>query len=101
MAKRRATVRGRGAEILLGAPASPSEPGPLEPAHRDVEPGGTAVPPLFPDLGARPPSAILPEEEASYDEAELERALEEEARAGAPGPEVEIEPQPIPSADLA
>jgi len=56
--------------------------------------------PSFPDLGTKPPSAVLPEGEAPYDEAELERALEEEARAGAPGPEEEIEPQPLPRADL-
>ena len=100
MTKRRATVRGRGAEILLGTPDGASEPGPPEPTVKGAQPGGEPGRHLFPDPGAQTSSAVLPEEELLYDEAELERALEEEARAAAPGPEEETEPQAMAGADL-
>jgi hypothetical protein len=66
MTKRRASIRGRGAEILFGEP-----PGALDAEEADV---ATSADALGPDL-----SELYGEE--------LERALYEEARAGAPLPD--------------
>lgn len=81
MAKRRASLRGRGPEILLGTPAAAeSEPQPMEPAPTDAESGGAEA--LAPDTSA--------EAEPMWDDEEIERALEEEAQAAVPSPEEEV-----------
>ncbi len=81
MAKRRASLRGRGAEILLGAPeAAQSEPVRLEPTSSEAEPGGPEAP--TPDTSA--------EAESMWNDEEIERALEEEARDAVPSPEEEV-----------
>ena len=78
MSKRRASLRGRGPEILLGTPAAAeSEPQPREPASADEETGAHA-----PDTSAEP--------EPVWDDEEIERALEEEAQAAVTGPEGEV-----------
>ncbi len=75
MAKRRASLRGRGPEILLGAPsAAENESQPREAASSEAEPEV-----LAPDTSA--------EAEPVWDEEEIERALEEEAQAAVPSPD--------------
>ncbi len=99
MTKRRASIRGRGAEILLGGPpADESEPGSPAPGREGTESGGESMAHRFPEPAAKPPRAATAEPEPSLDEAELDRLLEEEAQAGEPGPEEEIEPPPVPGA---
>ena len=81
MVKRRASLRGRGAEILLGAPAAAeSESQTLEPASTESEAGGVDTPAL----------ETSAETEPMWDDEEVERALEEEARAAGPSPEEEV-----------
>lgn len=98
MAKRRASLRGRGAEILLGSPAAAeSESQPLEPASTEAEPGGADAPGAevssAQDMDAAGAPAPDPsaEEEPIWDDEELERALEEEARAAEPSPEEDVD----------
>jgi hypothetical protein len=95
MAKQRATLRGRGDEILFGKP-KPVEVEPLasEPNPSDVDPEAEMT-----DERAAANQAPGSEEEAAVDrpeeldflldDPELERALEEEALAGGPGPGLE------------
>lgn len=99
MTKRRATLRGRGAEILFGDPTPPAiEPRSPEPEPVGVEPSepedsyGEAA--EVPQRHGEPSSGPPPEVQAWLDEADLERALEEEAQAAEPGPE-EDEEQPL------
>jgi hypothetical protein len=81
MAKRRASLRGRGAEILLGAPAAAqSEYNAIEAAHSETEADGAEAP--VPNTSA--------EVEPVWDEEEIERALEEEAQAAVPSSEEEV-----------
>lgn len=81
MAKRRASLRGRGPEILLGTPAAAQrEPEPLQPASSEAESGRAEVPTPDTPAGAEP----------MWDDEEIERALEEEARAAVPSPEEEV-----------
>jgi hypothetical protein len=88
MAKRRASLRGRGAEILLGTPAAAeSEPQPVEAASTETEAGGADAPGA--KAGARAPDESA-EAEPILDDEEVERALEEEARAAGPSPEEEV-----------
>ena len=103
MAKRRATLRGRGAEILFG-----------EPQAVEVKPLSSEADPTDPELEAQAPDEEpdsdqdpgqeteaaddLPEdEELSFllEDPTLEGALEEEAQAGGPGPGFEEEELPV------
>jgi len=94
MAKQRASIRGRGAEILFGGPEE-VEIQPLEPA----EAGGSPAPPgsldALPDPAAEVAFEIAEEaeEELPLDEAEIEAALQKEANDGAPPPEDEEAPR--------
>jgi hypothetical protein len=81
MVKRRASLRGRGPEILLGTPQdAEGEPQPAEPASPEEEADGAAA--AAPDTPA--------EAEPVWDEEEIERALEEEAQAAVPSPDEEV-----------
>ena len=95
MAKQRATLRGRGDEILFGKPkAVDVEPLASEPDSTDAAPEADTA-----DEQAAVDQDPGPEEEAGadqpeeldflLDDPELERALEEEALAGGPGPGLE------------
>jgi hypothetical protein len=95
MAKQRATLRGRGDEILFGKPkaveveplASESNPTDADPEAETAD-ERTAV---NQDLGPEEEAAAERPEELDFllDDPELERALEEEALAGGPGPGLE------------
>jgi hypothetical protein len=105
MAKRRATLRGRGAEILFGEPAPPEveprlpqpEPADIEISQPEDSEGRAAAQPARSDEPSSSPPA---EVQAWFDEVDLERALEEEARAAEPGPE-EDEEEILMEEDLA
>jgi hypothetical protein len=120
MAKRRWSLKGRGAEILFGAPAA-VEIEPLgqdialaEEAVSDAGPGGEVNPePEAPeedsarDAGADTPDESLPPPPFMFDE-EMELALYEEAIEGEPGPGreedlsiLEEEPAPTPEMESA
>jgi len=88
MAKQRASIRGRGAEILFG--------GPEEVEIQPRAPAETAAGPSPPEDAETPPSSTEEtsppleeevEEELSLDDAEIEAALQQEASDGAPLPE--------------
>lgn len=93
MAKQRASIRGRGAEILFG--------GPEEVEIQPREPAEAAAGPAPPESSETPPDATEEaasevaeevEEESPLDEAEIEAALQREASDGAPPPEGEEAP---------
>jgi hypothetical protein len=89
MTKRRSSISGRGAEILLGEPPPVAiQPRSSDVALTEVEPPGPmpVAEPLADATGE--PSPPPTEPEPLLDEAELE-ALFEEARAGGPTPEEE------------
>jgi hypothetical protein len=98
MAKRRSSLKGRGAEILFGTPAAVE----IEPLGRDTTlaeeatpatvPGGEAAPDdkapgedTSRDASTDTPDESLPPPPFVFDE-EMELALYEEAREGEPGP---------------
>jgi hypothetical protein len=81
MSKRRPTIRGRGAEILFG------DPPPVE-----IEPRASELVPT---------ETLSPEPKLEFDEAELERALFEEAQDGEAGVEGEEPPPPVPPPEPA
>jgi hypothetical protein len=94
MSKDRPTVQGRGAEIFFGTPRSVDiKPRAAEGSSTEADPGGSEA--LGEKAAANQPSdeaeelpPFPPEElELFLDDPELERALDEEARAGQPGPE--------------
>ena len=101
MAKRRATLRGRGAEILFGEPqAVEVKPLSSEPVSAESElavqaPDEEPVP--DPDPGREAEAADDLPEELSFllDDPTLEDALEEEALAGGPGPGFEEDDLPV------
>jgi hypothetical protein len=108
MAKRRSSISGRGAEILLGEPP-PIEVEPRGPDPALMEAEHESPEPVADPLAALPEKPLPPPDpEPLFDEADLERALFEEARAGEPGPEgeeadlsmLEEEP-PTPEMELA
>jgi hypothetical protein len=106
MTKRRASIRGRGEEILFGEPAAVEiEPLSAEMEPAEAEPGETEASVEEP-TGHEPPdtgeaSQDLPADLAfDLDDPELERALEEEALAAGPQPE-EMELSPTLEVDLA
>ncbi len=81
MTKRRASISGRGAEILFGEPAAVE----VQPRVLTPEPSGPE--PVVGELSEPPPSIPIPVEPASApEEVELEKALFEEAQDGIPGP---------------
>ncbi len=101
MTKRRASISGRGAEILFGEPAAVEiEPRALIPEPAGPEP--VAGEPAETPAGPLPP----PAEPASVaEEAELEKALFEEAQDGKPGPGREedltvLEEKPPPTPEM-
>ena len=94
MSEERPTVKGRGAEIFFGTPkrvdikpkATGEEPANAGQAGSEVPGGGTAAngpPGEAEELPPFPPEEL----ELFLDDPELQRALDEEARAGQPGPE--------------
>jgi hypothetical protein len=101
MAKRRATLRGRGAEILFGEPQAvevkplSSEPVPAESELEVQAPDEEPV--TDPDPGREATAADDLPEELSFllDDPTLEDALEEEALAGGPGPGFEEDDLPV------
>ena len=106
MTKRRASIRGRGQEILFGEPqAVEIEPLSAEPDPETADPGETedsveepaAHEPAIED---DPASGLPADLDFGIDDPELERALEEEALAAGPGPE-EMEFSPTLEVDLA
>jgi hypothetical protein len=91
MTKRRSSISGRGAEILLGEPPPvPVQPRSATPALAEAEPPDPMPVAGPPADAAGEPSPKPTEPEPLLDEAELE-ALFEEARAGGPAPEEEGE----------
>lgn len=101
MAKQRATLRGRGDEILFGKPKAveveplASEPNPAD-ADPEVETAGKRGV-ANRDPGPEEKAAADRPEELDFllDDPELERALEEEALAGGPGPGLEEADLPV------
>jgi len=103
MTKQRASLRGRGAEILFG------EPEPVEIEPRSSESTPTEADPEVETPGEEQaaqgqevdegPVEYGAEPELFLDDPEIERALEEEARAGAPPDEEEpaVEPEMPPA----
>ncbi|MGD8624531.1 MAG: hypothetical protein PVF47_13480 [Anaerolineae bacterium] len=99
MTKRRASIRGRGSEILLGESAATE-------AETAGETGSDEPAPL---PGADETPATSPEPESPPLEDELERALFEEASGGAPPPPgetappatIEVEPPTTPEMEVA
>jgi hypothetical protein len=103
MAKQRASIQGRGKEILLGAPepveidpleANPdpveAESDPVEAEAGELESPDAELVVVWPDgdepiEGAAPSFDVEEETEPYLDDEELERALEEEARDAGPG----------------
>lgn len=116
MNKQRSSIRGKGAEILFGAPPAveikPRAPDPTPAQPRSVEP---EAPHPEPAAEEQTDAAhdVLPEQvlepEPLFDEADLEAALYEEALAGEPSPEGEVEdlsetdadPRPTPEMEAA
>lgn len=100
MAKRRSSISGRGAEILLGEPAA------VEVKARGADPALLEAEEVLTEALEKPSSP--PEPEPLFDEAELEKALLEEAQGGEPSPEEEpLEPSeldeepPTPEMEMA
>lgn len=84
MSKRRSSIRGKGAEILFGAPPAvnmkPRSADPTLALVRPSSPKPTAGAPTSEAGG--PSSPQSPQPQLALNEKELERALQEEARAG-------------------
>jgi hypothetical protein len=103
MTKQRASIRGRGAEILFGEPTPvgrkprSSELAGFKAASVSQQAPDTELPAQAPDTGGSSP-VPSEEPETSGDEQELERALEEEAQAGAPSQEEDVQEPPAPKA---
>jgi hypothetical protein len=106
MSKRRASIRGRGQEILFGEPqAVEIEPLSAEPHPAEAESGETEDPVEEPAVhgpatGDDSASGLPADLEFGFEDPELERALEEEALAAGPAPE-EMELSPTLEVDLA
>jgi hypothetical protein len=100
MAKRRATLRGRGAEILFGEPqAVEVKPLASEPVSADSElevqaPDEEPATDQDPDREAEAADDLPEELSFLLDDPTLEDALEEEALAGGPGPGFEEDELP-------
>jgi len=88
MAKQRASIRGRGAEILFGGPEE-VEVQPREPAEAVADPSPPESSETTPDSMEEMASESRQEaqEKLDLDEAEIEAALYQEAIDGAPPPE--------------
>jgi hypothetical protein len=102
MAKRRSSIKGRGSEILFGAP-QPVDIQPLA-GEPDVDEAESPEPESAEPEQPEASSPQAEEEEAALlDDAELEALLREEAEAGAPDPEGTLDPEvleteaPLPS----
>jgi hypothetical protein len=102
MAKQRASIRGRGAEILFGGPEE-VEIQPREPAEAAAGPSPPESPESSPEAAQETAPDVVEEAEGepSLDEAEMLAALEQEANDGAPLPEGEEAPpgpldEPVP-----
>ena len=101
MSKRRASIRGRGAEILFGEP-TPVGSKPRSSNLASIE--AASVGQQVPNTQVPASRAPVPSEdpESSLDERELESALEAEALSGEPGPEEDEQEPPteklVPSA---
>jgi hypothetical protein len=100
MTKQRASIRGRGEEILFGKPqAVEIEPLLVEPDPAEAEPSEEPAA-HEPTGGDDPDSGVQASLEFSLEDPELERALEEEALAAGPEPD-EVELSPTLEVDLA
>jgi hypothetical protein len=101
MAKQRATLRGRGDEILFGKPkAVEVEPLASEPNPADADPEAKmaderSVASQDPGPGEEAVADRPEDLDFLLDDPELERALEEEALAGGPGPGLEDVDLPV------
>lgn len=107
MAKQRASIRGRGAEILFGGPEE-VEIQPLELAEDTTGPSPPESPETVPDSTEEGTPEVAGEE-PPLDEAEIEAALHQEASDGAPPPEgeeatpslLDVPPDVTPDMELA
>jgi len=103
MTKHRASIRGRGTEILFGEPTpvgrKPRSSGvPSIAAAPAAQQASDTAAPASKAPETAEASPVPPEEpETSLDEQELESALEEEAMASMPGLEEEAQEMPTPS----
>jgi hypothetical protein len=101
MSKRRSSIRGKGAEILFGAPPAvnikPRSADPTLALVRPAAPKPTAGAPT--SEAGEPSSPPSPRPQPTFNEKELERALQEEARAGAPDSSLALEKDLIGSGE--